>query len=46
MKPYLGKKKITKRAGGMAQGVVSEFKPQYCQKERERERETENGQGN
>jgi hypothetical protein len=32
MRLYLKKKKktITKRAGGVAQGVGPEFKPQYC----------------
>jgi hypothetical protein len=27
-----------KRAGGVAQGVGPEFKPQYCQKEKKREK--------
>jgi hypothetical protein len=34
MRPYLEKNPTQKRAGGMAQGVGSEFKPQYCKKER------------
>jgi hypothetical protein len=29
MRPYLKKKKSQKRASGVAQGVVPEFKPQY-----------------
>jgi hypothetical protein len=28
------KKPITKRAGGVAQGVGPEFKPQYCKKQK------------
>jgi hypothetical protein len=33
VRPYLKKKKKIrkKRVGGLAQGVVLEFKPQYCQ---------------
>jgi hypothetical protein len=31
-KPLSGKKPITKMAGGVAQGVGPEFKPQYYQK--------------
>jgi hypothetical protein len=31
-KPYLGKTHDKKRAGGVAQGVGSEFKPQYWKK--------------
>jgi hypothetical protein len=30
----ISKKPITKKAGGVAQGVSPEFKPQYCQKKR------------
>jgi hypothetical protein len=36
LRPYLKKKKkkkpSQKRAGGVAQGVAPEFKPQYCKK--------------
>jgi glutamine amidotransferase-like uncharacterized protein len=32
MRPYLEKKTITRKRGGVAQGVDPEFKPQYCQK--------------
>jgi hypothetical protein len=32
MRPYLEKNPSQKRAGGMAQGVVPEFKPQYHKK--------------
>jgi hypothetical protein len=32
VRPYLEKKKSQNRAGGVAQGVGPEFKPQYCQK--------------
>jgi hypothetical protein len=42
LRPYLEKNPSQKRAGGVAQGVGPEFKPQYCkerQKPRERERE-------
>jgi hypothetical protein len=38
-RPYLEKTLHKKRPGGVAQGVGSELKPQYCQK-RERERES------
>jgi hypothetical protein len=31
----------TKRAGGMAQGVGSEFKPWYCKKRKERKKESQ-----
>jgi hypothetical protein len=34
MRPYLKKTLHKKRAGGVAQGVGPEFKPQYCKKER------------
>jgi hypothetical protein len=27
-----------KRAGGLAQGVGTEFKPQYCEKEKEKKK--------
>jgi hypothetical protein len=30
VKPYLEKKPSQKRAGGIAEGVDPEFKPQYC----------------
>jgi hypothetical protein len=30
MRPYLEKPHHKKRAGGVAQGVGPEFKPQYC----------------
>jgi hypothetical protein len=30
MRPYLEKPTTKKRAGGVAQGVGPEFKPQYC----------------
>jgi hypothetical protein len=30
------KKPSLKRAGGVAQGVGSEFKPQYCQKKKKK----------
>jgi hypothetical protein len=30
----ISKKPNTKRAGGMAQGVGPEFKPQYCKKKK------------
>jgi hypothetical protein len=30
------KKPITKRAGGVAQGVGPEFKPQYCKKKKKK----------
>jgi hypothetical protein len=33
MRPYL-KKPFTNRAGGVAQGVGPEFKPQYCKKKK------------
>jgi hypothetical protein len=33
-RPYLEKKPSQKRAGGLAQGVGPEFKPQYCQKKK------------
>jgi hypothetical protein len=33
-------KPTQKRAGGVAQGVDPEFKPQYHKKKKERERET------
>jgi hypothetical protein len=32
MRPYLDKNPSQKRAGGVAQGVGPEFKPQYCKK--------------
>jgi hypothetical protein len=34
VKTYLGKKKMTKRASGVAQGVGPEFKSQYCKKKK------------
>jgi hypothetical protein len=34
MRPYLKKKHHKKRAGGVAQGVGPEFKPQYCIKKK------------
>jgi hypothetical protein len=36
-------KKITKRAGGVAQGVGPEFKPQYCQKKKKERKWKESG---
>jgi hypothetical protein len=33
-RPYLRKTHHKKRAGGVAQGVGSEFKPQYCKRKR------------
>jgi hypothetical protein len=33
MRPYLKKKPSQKRAGGVAEGVCPEFKPQYHKKE-------------
>jgi hypothetical protein len=35
-RPYLEKKPSQKRAGGLAQGVGPEFKPQYCQKKKKK----------
>jgi hypothetical protein len=34
MTPYLKKPFTKKRAGGVAQGVGPEFKPQYCKKKK------------
>jgi hypothetical protein len=31
------KKPVTKKAGGVNQGVGTEFKPQYCKKNKEEE---------
>jgi hypothetical protein len=36
VRAYFKKKKITKRTGEVAQGVVPEFKPQYGKKEKEK----------
>jgi hypothetical protein len=36
MRPYLEKKPLTKRAGGVAQGVGPEFKPQYHKKKKKK----------
>jgi hypothetical protein len=33
-RPYLEKKQSQERAGGVAQGVGPEFKPQYCKKKK------------
>jgi hypothetical protein len=39
MRPYLEKKALhKKRAGGVAQGVGPEFKPQYCKRKKRSER--------
>jgi hypothetical protein len=32
-RPYLKKNHHSKRAGGVAKGVGSEFKPEYCRKQ-------------
>jgi hypothetical protein len=40
-RPYLKKTHHNKRAGGVAQGVGPEFKPQYCKKKREKKKEKE-----
>jgi hypothetical protein len=37
MRSYLEKDPSQKRAGGVAQGVGSEFKPQYCKKKKKKE---------
>jgi hypothetical protein len=37
MRSYLEKDPSQKRAGGVAQGVGSEFKPQYCKKKKRAE---------
>jgi hypothetical protein len=34
VRPYLKKNPSQKRAGGVAQGVGPEFKPQYCKKKK------------
>jgi hypothetical protein len=34
VRPYLEKNPSQKRAGGVAQGVGPEFKPQYCKKKK------------
>jgi hypothetical protein len=39
MRPYLSKLPNIKTAGGVAQGVGSEFKPQYCKKRKEKKTE-------
>jgi hypothetical protein len=36
MRPYLEKNPSQKRAGGVAQGVGPEFKPQYCQEKQKK----------
>jgi hypothetical protein len=38
----ISKKPITKRAGGVAQGVGPQFKPQYCQKKKKNRKEKKN----
>jgi hypothetical protein len=37
MRPYLEKSHHKKKAGGVAQGVVPEFKPQYHKKKKKKE---------
>jgi hypothetical protein len=37
VRPYLEKNPSQERAGGVAQGVGPEFKPQNCKKKKERE---------
>jgi hypothetical protein len=37
------KKPITKRAGGVAQGVGPEFKPQYCKKKKKKKKKLRAG---
>jgi hypothetical protein len=39
------KKTIQKRAGGVAQGVDPEFKPQYCKKKKKKKRKTKTKEG-
>jgi hypothetical protein len=39
MKTYLEKDPSQKSAGGVAQGVGPEFKPQYCRKKKKRRKE-------
>jgi hypothetical protein len=34
VRPFLEKNPSQKRAGGVAQGVGPEFKPQYCKKKK------------
>jgi hypothetical protein len=36
VRPYLEKNPSQKRAGGVAQGVGPEFKPQYCKKKKKK----------
>jgi hypothetical protein len=38
LRPYLENTLHQKRAGGMAQGVGPEFKPQYCKKKKKRKK--------
>jgi hypothetical protein len=38
LRPYLEKKPSQKRAGGVAQSVVPEFKPQYSKKKKRKEK--------
>jgi hypothetical protein len=51
VRPYLKKKKKKKnqhknRAGALAQGGGSEFKPQYCKKKKEKDIKLENPENN
>jgi hypothetical protein len=36
LRPYLEKNPSQKKAGGVAQGVGLEFKPQYCKKKKKK----------
>jgi hypothetical protein len=36
VRPYIEKNPSQKRAGGVAQGVGPEFKPQYCKKKKKK----------
>jgi hypothetical protein len=38
LKPYLEKNPLQKRAGGVAQGVGTEFKPQYHHKKKKKKK--------
>jgi hypothetical protein len=41
VRPYLEKNPSQKRAGGIAQGVGPEFKPQYLKKKPKKQKTTE-----
>jgi hypothetical protein len=43
LRPYLEKKPSQKRAGGVAQSVVPEFKPQYSKKKGKEKKKTGTG---